>query len=321
MRNLKVGIIGTGGMSRVHGRQLKELHEVTIEAIADPSDVQRESFAQEFGVELSRAYSDYLVMLEEAELDAVVIVSPHTLHYQQAKDCLKLGLHVLLEKPMVCSSTQCKELIELANEQNLILQVSYQRHFQADFQYIRNCVQSGMIGKLTSVNASLYQDWKTLTENTWRQNPALSGGGMLMDSGSHILDVLLWITGQEPVDLYTNIETTGAPVEINSITTLRFSDGLIASLNIIGDAPCWNETYVFCGEKGAIFFDNGEITIRYLGQDPVIPTLPEQTTNQDKSFIDAILGVSEEYVKGDYALKVIELTERIYQSAGYKLTI
>ena len=317
MGKLKVGIIGTGGMSRVHGRQLKEIEQVTIEAIADPSDEQRGRFAKEFDVKLTQAYSDYQLMLEETELDAVVICSPHTLHYQHAKDAMQLGLHVLLEKPMVCSSVQCKELIELANHQDVILQVSYQRHFQPDFLYIRDCIQSGTIGKLTSVNASLYQDWNTLTENTWRQNPALSGGGMLMDSGSHIIDVLLWVTGQEPVDLYTNIDKRGYPVEINSITNLRFSDGLLASLTIIGDSPCWHETYVFCGEKGAIFYDNGKITLHVSGVDPQTIQIPEPTTNQDKSFIDAVLGASSDYVKGEYALKVIELTEKIYAFAAY----
>jgi predicted dehydrogenase len=317
MGKIKVGVIGTGGMSRVHGRQLKAIESVTIEAIADPSDVQRERFANEFDVELAHCFSDYQLMLQETELDAVVICSPHTLHFQQAKDAMLLGLHVLLEKPMVCSTEQCKELIQLANDQNVILQVSYQRHFQPDFIYIRDCVQSGVLGKLTSVNASLYQDWHTLTEKTWRQNPALSGGGMLMDSGSHIIDVLLWVTGQEPVELYANIEKRGYPVEINSMTTLRFSEGLIASLNIIGDSPRWHETYVFCGEKGAIFYDNGKVTLHLIGDEPQSVQLPDPATNQDKSFIDAILGVSLEYVRGDYALKVIELTERIYAFAEY----
>jgi predicted dehydrogenase len=318
MSRLKVGIIGTGGMSRVHGKQLKEIKEVAIEAIADPSKEQRERFANEFDVNPTRIYSDYQLMLKETELDAVVICSPHTLHYQQAKDAIKSGLHVLLEKPMVCSSVQCKELIELAYDRGVLLQVSYQRHFQPEFLYIRNCIQSGTLGKLTSVNASLYQDWNKLTENTWRQNPSLSGGGMLMDSGSHIIDVLLWVTGQQPVELYANIDKRGYPVEINSITNLRFSDGLLVALNIIGDSPRWHETYIFCGENGAIFYDNGKVTLHLQGHEPLKPPLPEQTTNQDKSFIDAILGVSTEYVKGEFALKVIELTEKIYTFAEYE---
>ncbi len=317
MEPLRLGIIGTGGMSRVHGRQLKALKEVKIEAIADPSESQRNRFCEETGVTPKRVFDKYEQMLEDMALDAVVICSPHTLHYQQAKEALKRGCHVLLEKPMVCASAQCKELIELAHAKNRIMQVSYQRHFQPDFQYIKETIQNGTIGKLTSVNASLYQDWHTLTENTWRQNPALSGGGMLMDSGSHIIDVVLWVTGQDVTDLSTFIEQRGYPVEINSMTTLRFSDGAIGSLNIIGDSPCWHETYVFCGEKGAIFYDNGEVTLRLHGESPIHPSIPDQTTDQDKSFVEAILGRSGDYVKGDFARKVIELTERIYDSVSY----
>jgi predicted dehydrogenase len=318
MGMVKIGIIGTGGMSRVHGNQLKELETVKIEAITDPNQEQRDLFASRFDVEPTKTYSDHHTMLEKAELDGVIICSPHTLHFQHAQDAIKADCHVLLEKPMVCSSKQCRSLIELANRHNKHLQVSYQRHFQPEFLYIKEAIQSGVIGNLTSVNASLYQEWKQGTVNTWRQNPSLSGGGMLMDSGSHIIDVLLWITGQNPVELHSYVEKRDSTVEINSVTTMRFPNGLIGSLNIIGDSPCWHETYIFSGEDGAIFYDNGKVTIRKLGQEPITPTLPKQTTNPDKSFIDCIIGLKAPYVKGNYALRVIELTERIYKSGNYK---
>src|SRR5690606_3146051 len=121
----------------------------------------------------------------------------------------------------------------------------------------------------------------------------LSGGGMLMDSGSHILDVLLWTTGLTPVEVQTRLHNQNTPVEIDSFTSIRFAEGAIAGVNIIGNAPCWHETYVFCGEEGGIFYDNGKITVRRYRQEPEIPSLPVRTTNQDKSFIDAILGRHE----------------------------
>ncbi|KAF9112754.1 hypothetical protein BGX30_007193, partial [Mortierella sp. GBA39] len=153
-------------------------------------------------------------------------------HFQQAQDVLSSGLHVLIEKPMTCSSAEAELLIHTAEQAGKILQVSYQRHFQPEFLYIRDAIASGVIGKVTSVTASLYQEWRQGTPGSWRQDPALSGGGFLMDSGSHIIDVLLWTTGLTPVDVKPQLHMHGAPVEIDTFTSIRFAEGAVAGLNL-----------------------------------------------------------------------------------------
>jgi len=318
MAKVRVGMIGTGGIAHWHARQLKELDDVEIKALTDPSSENREKIISEYKLEGIQQFSDYQDMLENVALDAVVICSPHTLHFQQAMDALNSGCHVLIEKPMACSQAEAQQMIETAEKVGKVLQVSYQRHFQPEFIFIRDAIANGEIGKLTSVTASLYQEWGQGTVGSWRQNPALSGGGMLMDSGSHIVDVLLWTTGLSPVEVTTQMQKHNANVELDSFTSIRFENDVIAGLNIVGFSPCWHETYVFCGDNGGIFYDNGRITIRRLGQEAVTPELPKQTTNQDKSFIDAILGKHEVMVPGLFAKEVVKLTEMIYEAAGYK---
>jgi Predicted dehydrogenases and related proteins len=317
MSNIRIGFIGTGGIAGWHASQLLELPEVQITALSDTSEGNRVAFAEKFGLQDARQFSGYEDMLEQGEIDAVVICSPHTLHFRQAYDALDRGLHVLIEKPMTCSSAEAEQLIQKAEESGKVMQVSYQRHFQPEFLYIRDAIASGEIGKLTSVTASLSQEWKQLTEGTWRQVPSLSGGGFLMDSGSHIIDVLLWTTGLTPVEVKSQLQTHGAPVEIDSFTSIRFAEGAIAGLNFAGYAPGWNETFAFCGEDGGIYYDNGQITLRRMNEEPLVPELPKPFTNQDKSFIDAILGLHEVLVPGEFALKVVSLSEMIYQAAGY----
>jgi predicted dehydrogenase len=317
MSALRVGMIGTGGISHWHGRQLLELEDVQITAIADTSEASRDRFVTAFGLKGVKQFEDYRDLLDSG-VDAVVICSPHTLHFQQATDALNAGCHTLIEKPMACSSAEAEQLIQTAERVGKKLQVSYQRHFQPEFLYIKQAISEGVIGKLTSVTASLYQEWKQGTTGSWRQNPALSGGGMLMDSGSHIVDVLLWTTGLTPAEVRPQLHMQGTPVEIDSFTSIRFEEGPVAGLNIVGYSPCWHETYVFCGEEGGIFYDNGKITVRKLGKDPIVPELGKQTTNQDKSFVDAIRGKHDVLVPGEFALKVVRLTEMIYAAGGYK---
>ncbi|MBW7453328.1 Gfo/Idh/MocA family oxidoreductase, partial [Paenibacillus sepulcri] len=97
MSKVRVGIIGTGGIAGWHARQLLQLPEVQITALADTSEVNRNAFVEKYGLQDAGLFSDYEEMLEQAELDAVVICSPHTLHFQQANDVLNKGLHVLIE--------------------------------------------------------------------------------------------------------------------------------------------------------------------------------------------------------------------------------
>lgn len=177
MEKIRVGMIGTGGISHWHARQLIELDDAVICGIADPSSQNRDKMVSEYKLDGVRQFADYKEMLVDVELDAVVICSPHTLHFQQAMDVLNSGCHVLIEKPMACSQKEAKQLIETSERLGKVLQVSYQRHFQPEFLFIRDAIANGTIGKLTSVTASLYQEWGQGTAGSWRQNPALSGGG------------------------------------------------------------------------------------------------------------------------------------------------
>ncbi|WP_078381805.1 Gfo/Idh/MocA family protein [Sutcliffiella halmapala] len=317
MKIVKVGLIGTGGISHLHVKQLKELKSVTIVAVADPNRNNRDTLINRFKLNGVAQFNDHHDMLEQIPMDAVIICSPHTLHFEHVMDAMSHNCHVLIEKPMACSLEEAEQLIKFAKNANRVLQVSYQRHFEPAFLYIREAISNNIIGNLTSITACLYQEWKQLSAETWRQNPDLSGGGMLMDSGSHIIDVLLWTTGLKPMEVESKLELRDSPVEIDSFTTIRFENNVVAGLNIVGNAPCWHETYVFCGEDGAIFYDNGNITVRKIGNPPIKPEIPQQTMNSDKSFIDSILGHHEVMVPGNFAKEVVKLTELIYQSDGY----
>ncbi|WP_163536067.1 Gfo/Idh/MocA family oxidoreductase [Gracilibacillus sp. YIM 98692] len=318
MDKIRIAIIGVGGISHGHINQLLKLESVEIMVIVDPNIENRNHILDKFPLLHVKEYSGHKEMLRYEEVDAVVICSPHTLHFKQGMDALDSGCHVLMEKPMTTNAIEAQQLIDKAELEKKVIQVSYQRHFEPAFLLIKQVIEDDEIGKLTSITASLYQNWKQLTIGTWRQNPSLSGGGMLMDSGSHIMDVLLWTTGLKPTEVFSKIDRHHTPVEIDSISAIRFESGVIAGVNIIGSAPGWYESYAFCGENGGIFFDNGKVTIHKQNEEPIVPILPTQQTNTDKSFIDAIQNKSKVHVPGDYAKQVIELTERMYRSAGYR---
>jgi len=131
-----VAAIGLGLLGRIECRAYQSIDDVELVAGADVSPDARETFENEFDVP---TYEDYETLLDEhaAEIDAVNVVTPHTLHYEHASACLERDLHVFLEKPLTTDFDDAVSLVEESNRRDLVLQVGYQRHFDPVFQEIK----------------------------------------------------------------------------------------------------------------------------------------------------------------------------------------
>ncbi len=263
-----------------------------------------------------QVFSDYKDMLASVELDAVEILTPHTLHFPQAMDALAMGLHTLTEKPMVCSTNHARRLIAEAEKKNRIVLVSYQRHYQPQLRYIKKIVESGELGDLQFISAMQCQNWMEPTRGTWRQDPALSGGGQLNDSASHLLDIILWTTGLKPTEVLAFSDNLGTPVDIDSSLSIRFSHGAQASIAVVGHSPCWWEDISIWGSKGVIFYRNGKLEYLPRGGEAILePVKLPPSSDPDRNFINTILGREANESPASCGLQVIKLTEAIWKSA------
>lgn len=298
MEKVRFLMIGVGGMGREHIRRLLQVPEAEIAALADPSEAAVAQVKSRFP-ELAdiAVYTDYREAIAEAGADAAVIVSPHSMHFEQGMACLEGGLHVLMEKPFVDGSENAERIIAQAETLNKHLAVAYQRHLQGPYIYIRNLIQNGELGNIRYICAYQAQSWLKGTTGTWRQNPALSCGGQLNDSGSHLLDVVLWATGLEPESVSAFIDNRGTQVDIDSAVTVRFQGGAIATFNVVGSATIgWHEDVSFHGDKGTVLFRNNRILVAKEGQRELVEVKEELPASSDpnRDFIDLILGkVSE----------------------------
>jgi len=316
-KKIRVGFIGAGGIAILHYNRFSAIKQVEVVALNEPSSVSLERFYNHCPDSKSLpVYSNYRDMIEKENLDAVVVLSPHTLHYEQIMYSLNSGLHVLTEKPMVCSITHAKEVIQKAKKVSKILMISYQRHFEPPFRYMREQIQKGAIGEVQFVQALLSQEWLRLTRNTWRQVLKLSGGGQLNDSGSHFIDIMMWMTGMKVREVFAKIDKFDVPVDINSALTLKFENGALGNLSVIGNAPGWYEDHTIVGSKGALFLRQG---IGVFQQDelgkPVKVKLPKATNDPDRNFIMSILGKEKPEVPPECGLRTMEVTESAWKSA------
>lgn len=313
-----MGFIGCGGNASSHIGRVLGFPEVEVAALADVSgeaiDRVRDRHDQ---LAETPAFGDYRELLAGAELDAVEISTPHTLHYEQIMASLDRGLHVLTEKPMVCRVDHAHDVIAASERAGRLLMVSYQRHLAAEFRFVRNQVRCGEIGEIQFVSALQDQGWYRGSRGTWRQQLALSGGGQLNDSGSHLLDIVLWMTGLEAAEVHAFMENFESEVDINSAMNVRFANGALGNIAIVGNSPAsgiWEDITIW-GTRAAVMMRNGRITWRQAGAEPCEPANLPGGSTPDRNFVDAILGRDEVQVPPECGLRVIELTEAAWESA------
>jgi len=325
-RKIKVGIIGCGGISTAHIKRLRSLPQIELSGFADTNRKAALSLKEEFigkNKDDSLVFTDYKEMIERCHLDAVGIFTPHTLHFSQCLYSLEKGLHVLVEKPMTTEVSHAEKLINKAKEKNKVLLVAYQRHYQPIFLYAKKVIEEGKLGEIKFISASLAQEWRSLSDNTWRQNPQLSGGGQLMDSGSHLIDITLWLTELEPKEVFAFVDKQELKVDIFSSFSIKFKNGALASIAISGDAPGWYENLSIWGSEGALFFQEGKVYHQLSNGDIYQPSHLPSSSDPDTNFIRAILGKEKVHSPGECGLKVIRLTKAIYKSGrkGQKVAL
>ena len=322
--SLRLAILGCGSISRGHVQRFLSLPEVEIVACADPNPAATGAVAEMVAKARGGAPAVYASpehALAAHTPDAAAIFTPHTLHFPQAMAALDAGAHVLLEKPMVCRSADADALVARAREQGKVLAVAYQMRLQPSFLRVRELLRSGAVGEMRAVAVVLTQDWIeriTASNRTWRFNPALSGGGELMDSGSHLLDILLWATGLVPEEVFAFVDNRQLEGDVLSASSFRFRGGAVGSFTISGDSAGWHSSMTFSGTAGTLLLRDGQMTL--LRKDGTAPeTLDaggQATSSPAENFIRAIQGTEPALCPGEEALPVVRTTEALYLSAA-----
>lgn len=319
--------IGVGGMGRHHINLLSRVPEAEIVALVDPAAASIEATRQRFeALAYTPAFTDYRQAIKEVEADAVVIVTPHNEHYDQGMDALEAGLHVLMEKPFVAGSENAEKLVKYAEEKGRHLAVSYQRHLQGHFVYLHEMIANGELGTIQYVSAYQAQSWLKGTTGTWRQDPELACGGQLNDSGSHLLDIVLWVTGLEPKEVSATIDNRGSRVDIDTALSVRCTNDAILSFNIVGSSSIgWWEDVSIHGDKGTALVRNGSLYVAREGeQTPQLIDKADLPTDgdPDSNFVDLVLGrVNAAAAPAECGLRVARLTEAAWRSAESGTTI
>ena len=317
-KKIRLGLIGCGGNMRgAHVPRIRQDGQVVLVALVDTQEEQARLLMEAWG-HPAVFYEDYKKMIRQEKLDAVFISSPHVVHYEQARFALQNDLHVLVEKPLTTASRHSRILIDLAAQKKRILQVSYQRNFFPAHTYARELIQKGAIGEVRGVVSYVTQNWGGV--RGWRLVPELSGGGMFIDTGSHLVASTLWITGLEPLEVSAYVDNTGKKVDINAVVNVRFKGGALGTLNTFGNAMFHDERIAIHGSEGCIVFHLHQWGIKsvLLNDAPLKIPARIKENSPDAAFFRWIRNGGKGYELPNFALQVARLSEAAYKSAQRK---
>jgi predicted dehydrogenase len=252
-------------------------------------------------------------------MDGVLISTPHTLHFPQISQALERGLHVLSEKPLVVRSDHARRLIELRDRKRRVLLVAYQRHYQSSYRHLHKAVGDGRLGRLNMIVGHQSENWLAANAGRWRTDPALSGGGVMADVMSHILEALLWITDLRAEEVYARFDNRGTAVEVIAALSIRFAGGAIASITTGGDTrrARFHEEINLWGDRGAVelIWEGGAAITEWMPEKRVVPESEwPPASSPARNFVNAVLGKEQVEVPAEWGLKVTLLKEAAWES-------
>ena len=249
-------MIGCGGMARHHIRlMLKQWDTTRLAVVCEPSPENYAATAAIFKEagrkpppnqpDLDRLLKDYA-----GRLDAAFIITPHAYHHDQTQACLEAGLDVLLEKPMVMNAAEAKSLIKTRDHTGKLLVVAFQGSLSPQIRTAVTMLRSGDLGPILNISAMVWQNWGPLTAGTWRQQPELSGGGFLFDTGAHMLNTVSDLAGEDFEEVAAWLDHHGRPVDTCATVMGRLASGALVTMNACGEAipSCHSDIRVFCAQ-------------------------------------------------------------------------
>jgi predicted dehydrogenase len=278
MRSVRVGLIGYGGIGRVHAMALRDIpflyglpaNAVQIVGVATTRPETAQQAAQEIGCEYATA--DYRALLARPDIDFVDVTTPNHSHAEIVIAAAQAGKHIYCEKPLAMNVAEGQRMVAAVEQAGVKTQMTFNLRFFPALSRAKQLIESGFLGNLFSFRGRYYRS-SYIDPNkpiSWRQKKEIAGGGALFDLGSHVLDMLYMLLGpfvsvQATMDTLIKERPAAAgstekvAVDVDDIALLhaRLANGVLGLVEISRMGTGFtNEVVVeIFGDKGAIRFN------------------------------------------------------------------
>ena len=325
---MNVAIVGCGLIGR---KRAKALAGAQLVACADTQLARAEQLAH--NVSGCTATADWREVVERKDVDGVVVATPHYALAEIACAAIKAGKHVLVEKPAARNVTELRPLVALAERSNVLIRVGFNHRYHRAFRQARKIVDSGALGPLMFLRARYGHGGRIGYDKEWRAKPELSGGGELIDQGTHLIDLARWFLGDFPqIEGYAHTYFWNMPVDDNAFLLLKTVQKQVAFLHV--SCTEWKNTFSFelYGRVGKLQIDGlgGSYGVERLTYYKMLPEMgpPEakvwEYPADDDSWEVEMAEFLEDIRLGrqpaaglNDAVAVLKIVETIYRGSGY----
>jgi predicted dehydrogenase len=278
---VKIAIIGCGLIGQKRAVAAKG-HEIVL--VCDPDTGRRDALAARTG---AKAVSD---PADAMDADIVVIATPHNQLARIALAAVQAGRHVLIEKPAAVNATEARAVAEAAADRGVRVKVGFNHRFHPAIMKAHFLVQDGAVGPLLFIRGRYGHGGRVGYEKEWRFTRAISGGGELIDQGSHLIDLSRWFMGELSLSFgETRKFFWQGEVEDNCFVVLGHESGAVAWLH-----ASWTEwknqfSFEIMGRDGKLTIDGlgGSYGVERLTFHRMLPGMgPPETTSWEYPFPD-----------------------------------
>ena len=226
-RRFNWGIIGPGRIAHQFADGLKVIEDAALYAVASSNIERAQAFAEQYGGGVT--YDSYQALVNDPQVDAIYIATPHRFHVANARLCLKAGKPVLCEKPLTVNAAEAQQLIETARANKVFLMEALWTRYLPIYQQVRQWLEAGAIGDLRLLVSNFGINVPKDQGDRWL-NPELAGG-TLLDMGVYPIAVSQWVMGQMPQAFSAQAYLGSTGVDELTTVLLKYANGVISQFN------------------------------------------------------------------------------------------
>ncbi len=330
---LRIGIIGCGLIGQKRAQAIHQLkNKAKLIACAD-INFERAKFLADKYKDVS-SYESWQLLIKDESIDAVLICTLHDSLAEITYSSIEAGKHVFVEKPGAKNTAQIMEVIKLSQTKSCKVRVGFNHRYHRTFQKAKKIIAEDSFGELMFIRARYGHGARIGYEKEWRADPALSGGGELIDQGPHLIDLSRWLFEENLEYSSGSINTYfwEMPVEDNAFLILKTKKSQVAFLHV--SCTEWKNTFSFevYGKKGKLVIDGlgGSYGVERLTHYKMLPKMgPPETyiyefPMADNSWVLEIEEFCEDILQDrqiecglNAAYEVLQIIEKAYEENNF----
>jgi predicted dehydrogenase len=319
--NTRLAIVG---FEHVHAHHylscLESMPDVSVVAIAEADERKLAEYSELIGAIPCTA--DYKELLQSNSVDGIILCSANCRHKQMVIDIARAGIPILCEKPLATKTADAREMLAVADAHSTLLGICFPCRFSESLHQAKHLIENAALGEIVAVNATN----RGTMPGGWFTDPALSGGGAIMDHTVHVVDALRWIFEREFVRVYVQASTRlhGVSVEDVAILNLEMSNGVFVTLDSSWSRPSlsfpiWGDVQMtVIGTSGILKLDLFPWTLSYFSDQAAKHLAISHDGNLNlqmlQNFVQSIQHGRPISPNGIDGLRALEVVEAAYSS-------